>query len=75
MPGTRQSFSCTSPFGALMLSHRPSKKREIVCLSCAQRAEVAGVSIGTVYRYFPDRVAILDHLWPDRADTYWPDAE
>jgi hypothetical protein len=29
-------------------------------------AEAAGCSIGTLYRYFPDRVALLDHIWPDR---------
>jgi len=28
----------------------------------------AGCSIGTVYRYFADRVAILDDLYPDRCD-------
>lgn len=31
-------------------------------------ADEAGASIGTVYRYFPDRVAILDHLWPNRCE-------
>jgi AcrR family transcriptional regulator len=29
-------------------------------------ADIAGASIGTVYRYFPDRVAILDRIWPER---------
>lgn len=29
-------------------------------------ARIAGCSIGTVYRYFPDRVAILDRLRPNR---------
>lgn len=29
-------------------------------------AEKAGCSIGTVYRYFPDRVALLDAVLPDR---------
>jgi AcrR family transcriptional regulator len=37
----------------------------------AQVAEVAGVSIGTVDRYFSDRTAMLEHVWPDRADTYF----
>ena len=32
----------------------------------ADVAKASGVSIGTVYRYFPDRVAILDALRPDR---------
>lgn len=34
----------------------------------AQIAQEAGASIGTVYRYFPDRLAILDHLWPNRCE-------
>jgi AcrR family transcriptional regulator len=29
-------------------------------------AEEAGVSIGTVYRYFVDRVAVLDAIYPNR---------
>lgn len=29
----------------------------------------AGTSIGTVYRYFPDRVAVLDVIQPDRHDA------
>ena len=37
-------------------------------LTTAAIAERANCSIGTVYRYFPDRVAILDHIWPDRDD-------
>lgn len=32
----------------------------------ADVARIAGCSIGTVYRYFPDRVAILDRLQPNR---------
>ena len=31
-------------------------------------AERAGCSIGTVYRYFTDRVALLDDLYPNRCD-------
>jgi AcrR family transcriptional regulator len=31
-------------------------------LSTAHVAEIAGSSIGTVYRYFPDRIALLDAL-------------
>ncbi|WP_413600825.1 TetR/AcrR family transcriptional regulator [Curtobacterium sp. Curtsp57] len=34
----------------------------------ADVARIAGCSIGTVYRYFPDRVAILDRLRPHRHD-------
>lgn len=32
-------------------------------------AAIAGCSIGTVYRYFPDRIAILDRIWPERDMT------
>jgi AcrR family transcriptional regulator len=35
----------------------------------ADVARIAGCSIGTVYRYFPDRVAILDRLRPHRHDA------
>lgn len=35
----------------------------------ADVARIAGCSIGTVYRYFPDRVAILDRLRPNRHDA------
>ena len=28
----------------------------------------AGCSIGTIYRYFEDRVALLDDLYPNRCD-------
>lgn len=38
----------------------------------AQVAERAGVSIGTVYRYFVNKIAILDHVWPNR-DAHLPD--
>jgi hypothetical protein len=31
-----------------------------------QVAEISGCSIGTIYRYFDDRVAILDAIFPDR---------
>jgi hypothetical protein len=31
-----------------------------------QVAEEAGASIGTVYRYFPDRVLLMDAIAPDR---------
>jgi len=31
-----------------------------------QVAEKAGASIGTVYRYFPDRVLLMDAIAPDR---------
>ena len=35
-------------------------------------AALAGVSIGTVYRYFPDRLAMIDDVWPSRRDTFLP---
>jgi AcrR family transcriptional regulator len=35
-----------------------------------QVAVLAGVSIGTVYRYFLDRAAMVDRVWPDRKDTF-----
>jgi AcrR family transcriptional regulator len=35
-------------------------------------AALAGVSIGTVYRYFPDRLAMIDDVWPTRTDTFLP---
>lgn len=31
-------------------------------------ADRAGCSIGTVYRYFADRVALLDDLYPNRCE-------
>lgn len=33
-------------------------------------AEIAGIAIGTLYRYFDDKVAILDYLWPRRRDNF-----
>ncbi|WP_165066119.1 TetR/AcrR family transcriptional regulator [Marisediminicola senii] len=39
-------------------------------LTTGQVAKLAGVSIGTIYRYFPDRLALLDHVWPDRGSTF-----
>jgi hypothetical protein len=38
-------------------------------LNTAMVAKVAGVSIGTFYRYFDDRVALLDHIAPNRDQT------
>jgi len=35
-------------------------------------AALAGVSIGTIYRYFPDRLAMIDDVWPTRRDTFLP---
>lgn len=37
-------------------------------------ADEAGCSIGTVYRYFVDRVAVLDHLYPERSEGLTGDA-
>jgi AcrR family transcriptional regulator len=33
-------------------------------------AEEAGASIGTVYRYFPDRVPLMDIIDPDRNNGF-----
>jgi DNA-directed RNA polymerase specialized sigma24 family protein len=38
----------------------------------AEIAEEAGVSIGTLYRYFSDRSDVLDRIWPDR-DAHLPE--
>ena len=32
-------------------------------------ADLAGCAVGTVYRYFPNRVAVLDALYPDRDEA------
>jgi AcrR family transcriptional regulator len=40
----------------------------------ADVARAAGVSIGIVYRYFTDRVAILNVLYPDRYELLRPGA-
>lgn len=37
-------------------------------LTTALVAERAGCSIGTFYRYFADRVALLDDLYPNRCE-------
>lgn len=34
----------------------------------AHVAHIAGCAIGTVYRYFADRVALLDDLYPNRCE-------
>ena len=38
-------------------------------LNTGDVAKRAGVSIGTLYRYYPDRVALLDDILPNR-DSY-----
>jgi AcrR family transcriptional regulator len=38
-------------------------------ITTADVARISGCSIGTVYRYFPDRIAILDRIWPNRQDN------
>lgn len=40
----------------------------------ADVASAAGVSIGIFYRYFRDRVAVLDALYPDRYELLRPGA-
>ena len=40
----------------------------------AQVDLLAGVSIGSLYRYFSDWTAILDHIWPHRESGYMPTA-
>ena len=44
-------------------------------ITTAQVAVLAGCAVGTVYRYFPDRVAMLDRVWPDRPGSYLPDEQ
>jgi hypothetical protein len=44
-------------------------------ITTAQVAELSGSSIGSVYRYFPNREAMLDRIWPDRPGTYLPEEE
>jgi Bacterial regulatory proteins, tetR family len=39
-------------------------------ITCAFVAERAGVSIGSIYRYFEDIIAILDYVWPERVNTF-----
>jgi AraC-like DNA-binding protein len=41
----------------------------------AQVAELAHLSIGTIYRYFADRTGLLEHVWPNRQDTVMPAEE
>lgn len=38
----------------------------------AQIATEAGVSIGTLYRYYSDRVDVLNDLYPDRVEGLRP---
>jgi len=54
---------------ALVVLKREGRDR----FTTAQVAVEAGVSIGTVYRYFKDRVAILDAVWPDRESPFPPE--
>lgn len=51
-------------FAAQIVIAREGRDR----FTTAMVAEEAGKSIGTVYRYFTDRVAILDRLYPNRAE-------
>jgi AcrR family transcriptional regulator len=34
--------------------------------STADVAKIAGASIGTVYRYYKNKAAVLDDIWPER---------
>ncbi len=38
-------------------------------------ADEAGCSIGTVYRYFKDPIDVLEKVWPNRQDIYYPEDE
>ena len=49
---------------AVVLYNNPLVGRDR--MTTAQVADLAGCSIGTFYRYFVDRVAILDAIAPDR---------
>jgi hypothetical protein len=44
-------------------------------MTTGQVTNEAGIAIGSLYRYFPDRVAILDRIWPDRRDNKPGDSE
>ena len=50
----------------LLVSEAYIESGNIDRLTTAGVAKQAGVSIGTLYRYFADRVAILDALRPER---------
>jgi hypothetical protein len=41
-------------------------------ITTAMVAERAGCAVATIYRYFPDRMAMLDRIWPDRPGKYLP---
>ena len=41
-------------------------------ISLSSVARQAGLPIGAVYRQFSSRADLLDHVWPDRGDTYLP---
>jgi hypothetical protein len=58
---------------ARLLYNTPSVGRDR--LTTALVSELAGVSIGTVYRYFPDRVALLDYIAPDRDQAPAPEPD
>lgn len=52
---------------ATILYNDPAVGRDRITTS--QVAILAGCSIGTVYRYFVDRVALLDAIAPDRDNS------
>jgi len=62
----RQDRARTKVRRMLQVSEQCIERGGIDRLTTKDVALEAGVSIGLVYRYFPDRVAILDALRPDR---------
>ena len=51
------------------------KEKGVERFTTSDIARISGASIGTVYRYYPDRVAVLDDLFPDRQTILTPSSE